>query len=67
VLRDADGDGVPDGHACPLVIAMTPIRPYCTPGHVEVRGKHKDDACDGNGAEAELPQTPSHVAVVSLL
>jgi hypothetical protein len=45
-LRDADGDGAPDGH-CTAVGDCDDNDPTVFPDHVEVCDNHKDDNCDG--------------------
>ena len=57
-LRDADGDGVPDGHCMPAG-DCDDTDPTVHTGHVEVCGNHKDDDCDGTIDEADC-QKPSH-------
>jgi hypothetical protein len=58
MLRDADGDGVPDGH-CVLGGDCDDHDPNVYPGHPEICNNHKDDNC--NGLIDEMPcQTPSH-------
>jgi len=58
VLRDADGDGVPDGHCMPSG-DCDDTDPTVYTGHVEVCGNHKDDDCDGMIDEADCKK-PSH-------
>jgi hypothetical protein len=58
VLRDADGDGVPDGH-CMDGGDCDDHDPSVFPGHPEVCGNGKDDNCDGRVDETPCA-TPSH-------
>src|SRR5262249_32555837 len=57
-LRDADGDGVPDGHCMPGG-DCDDTDPTVYPGHVEVCGNGKDDDCNGKVDDAQC-QKPSH-------
>jgi Putative metal-binding motif len=57
-LRDADGDGVPDGHCMPSG-DCDDTDPTVYPGHVEVCANRKDDDCDGTPDESDC-QKPSH-------
>jgi hypothetical protein len=57
-LRDADGDGVPDGH-CVMGGDCDDSDPTVYPGHVEVCGNKKDDDCDGVVDEPDC-QKPAH-------
>jgi len=56
--RDADGDGVPDGH-CQPGGDCDDNDPTVYPGHVEVCGNAKDDNCDGHFDEMPC-QKPVH-------
>jgi hypothetical protein len=58
VLRDADGDGVPDGH-CMDGGDCDDTDPSVLPGHPEVCGNGKDDNCDGHVDETPCA-TPTH-------
>jgi len=58
VLRDADGDSVPDGH-CMEGGDCDDSDPSVFPGHPEVCGNGKDDNCDGRVDETECV-TPMH-------
>ena len=51
-LRDADGDGSPDGH-CMAGGDCDDNDPSVSPDHVEVCDNHKDDNCDG-----QVDETP---------
>jgi hypothetical protein len=57
-LRDADGDGYPDGH-CQAGGDCDDNDPTVNPGHVEVCGNMKDDNCDGQVDEMPC-QRPVH-------
>jgi hypothetical protein len=58
VLRDADGDGIPDGH-CMDGGDCDDADPSIFPGHAEVCGNGKDDNCDGRVDESPC-STPTH-------
>jgi hypothetical protein len=57
-LRDADGDGVPDGH-CVDGGDCDDSDPTVFPGHPEICNNGKDDNCDGRIDEQPCA-TPSH-------
>jgi hypothetical protein len=64
-LRDADGDGVPDGH-CQANADCDDGDPTVYFGHVEVCANKKDDNCDGNVDEMPC-EKPMHDSCIDPL